>query len=107
MLKLSKEVKNLMERELRQYKDNKRLLNILKAESTTPSRAIIICEERMKYIENVLKKLNPFEKQMFENIFYKNYDWSYCETNFHISKFTYYNIFNKCISLLAQEWGES
>lgn len=107
MLKLSKEVKNLMERELRQYKDNKRLLNRLKADSTTPSRAIIICEDRMRYIENVLKKLSPFEKQMFENIFYENYDWNYCQIKYNVSKSTYYNIFNKCIILLAQEWGES
>lgn len=103
---LSKEVKKLMEREFRQYKDNKRLLNRLNSESTTPSRTVIICEDRMRYIENVLKRLNPFEKQMFENIFYKNYDWTYCEAKYNVSKSTYYNIYNKCINLLAQEWGE-
>ena len=105
MTKLSKETKKLMERELRQYKENKRLLNKLKEDTTSPSRTLLICEDRMKYVENVLKKLTPFEKQMFENIFYKNYDWVYCEANFHISKFTYYNIYNKCINLLAEEWG--
>ena len=106
MSKLSKETKKLMERELRQYKDNKRLLNRLKEDTTSPSRALLICENRMKYIENVINSLTPFEKQMFENIFYRNYDWAYCETHFNISKFTYYNIYNKCINLLAEEWGK-
>lgn len=106
MSKLSKETKKLMERELRQYKDNKRLLNKLKEDTTSPSRALLICENRMKYIENVINSLTPFEKQMFEYIFYKNYDWIYCESNYNISKSTYYNIYNKCINLLAKEWGE-
>ena len=106
MSKLSKETKKLMERELRQYKDNKRLLNKLKEDITSPSRALLICENRMKYIENVINSLTPFEKQMFEYIFYKNYDWIYCESNYNISKSTYYNIYNKCINLLAKEWGE-
>lgn len=106
MSKLSKETKKLMERELRQYKDNKRLLDRLKVNNEVSSRAIIICEDRIKYIENVINSLTPFEKQMFENIFYRNYDWTYCETHFNISKFTYYNIYNKCINLLAEEWGK-
>lgn len=106
MSKLSKETKKLMERELRQYKDNKRLLDRLKINNEVPSRAIIICEDRMKYIENVINSLTPFEKQMFEYIFYKNYDCVYCESNYNISKSTYYNIYNKCINLLAEEWGK-
>lgn len=103
---LSKEIKKLMDREFRQYKDNKRLLNSLKENNTTPSRALLICENRIKCIERIYTGLTPFEKQMFEYIFYKNYDWTYCESNFRISKSTYYNIYNKCINLLAKEWGE-
>ena len=106
MSKLSKEFKILMERELRQYKDNKRLLNRLKVNNATPSRAILICEDRMKYVENVIERLTPFEKQMYDYIFNKNYDWKYCETHFNISRSTYYNIYNKCINLLTEEWGE-
>ena len=103
---LSKEIKKLMDREFRQYKDNKRLLNSLKENNTTPTRALLICENRIKCIEKIYTCLTPFEKQMFEYIFYKNYDWIYCESNFRISKSTYYNIYNKCINLLAKEWGE-
>ena len=106
MFKLSKEMKKLMDREFRQYKDNKCLLNRIKQENKIPSRAVLICEDRMKYIENIYKRLTPFEKQVFEYIFYKNYDWAYCESNFNISKSTYYNIYNKCINFLAAEWGE-
>lgn len=106
MSNLSKEIKKLMEREFRQYKDNKYLLNRLKVDNTIPSRALLICEDRMKYVEKVINRLNPFEKQMFENIFYRNYDWAYCESHFNVSKSTYYNIYNKCINLLAEEWGK-
>ena len=106
MSKLSKETKNFLERELRQYKENKRLLEKLNKHDKIPSRAILICENRVRYIENVFNKLSPFEKQMFEYVFYKNYDCTYCEMHFNISKSTYYNIYNKCINLLAEELGE-
>lgn len=106
MSNLSKEIKKIMERELRQYKDNKYLLNRLKIDNSISSRTLLICEERMKYVENVINRLNPFEKQMFENIFNRNYDWAYCESHFNVSKSTYYNIYNKCINLLAEEWGK-
>ena len=102
---MKKEVKKLMEQELRQYKGNKCLLERLKLNNKTPSRAILICEDRMKFIENIYNNLTPFEKKMFERIFYDNYDWKYCETNFNISKSTYYNLYNKFINSLAKEWG--
>lgn len=103
--KLSKETKKMMDREFRQYKDNKRLLNRLKADTTISTRILLICEDRIRYIENVYNRLSPFEKQVFEYIFYKNFDSIYCELNFNISKSTYYNIYNKCIKKLAEEWG--
>ena len=106
MLKLSKEMKKIMDREFRQFQENKRLLKYLKEGNVIPSRAILICERRINYIEYIYNSLTPFEKQMFENIFYKNLDCSYCETHFGISKSTYYNIYNKCINLLAETWGK-
>lgn len=103
--KLSKEVKKRMEREFKQYWDNKKKLEQLK-QSSQSSRAILLCEERMKYIENVMKQLNPFELQVFHYIFKECCDCIYCETTYNISKSTYYNIYNKSIRLLAEEWGE-
>ena len=90
--KLSKETKILMDREFRQYKENKRLLNFLN-------------QKRMEYIEKIFNNLTPFEKQMYDYIFAKNYDWAFCETHFNISKSTYYNLYNKFINSLAKEWG--
>ena len=128
--KLSKELKKRMDREFRQYWDNKKKLEKLELdiiESNNPgqvnsnsisdltqqkaikllsTRSILYCQERITYIENVFKRLNSFEKQMFERIFKYGYDWLYCSVNFNISKSTYYNIYNKCLYYLAQEWGE-
>lgn len=106
MSNLSKETKKFLERELRQYKENKQLLERLKKEDKMSSRAILICSNRINYIENVFNSLTPFEKQMFEYIFYNHFDWLYCEMHFNVSKSTYYNIYNKIINLLAEEWGE-
>lgn len=106
MSNLSKEMKKLMEREFRQYKENKRLLNSLNEDSENPSRAILICKKRIDYIEYIYNSLTPFEKQMYDYIFNKNYDWSYCETHFNISKSTYYNLYNKFLNSLAKEWGK-
>ena len=128
--KLSKDLKKRMDRELRQYWDNKRKLkklelDIIEANNSTQgnsnsisdltsqktikilsTRSILYCHERIDYIENVLKRLNSFEKQLFLYIFKNGYDWLYCEVNYNISKSTYYNIYNKCLYFLAQEWGE-
>ena len=104
--RLSRELKYKMDRELRQYWHNKNKLEILKSKSNSSTRAILLCEERIMYIENVINRLKPFEKQMFEPIFKHNCDWLYCEKKYNISKSTYYNIYNKCIYFLAEEWGE-
>lgn len=128
--KLSKELKKRMDRELRQYWDNKKKLerleldiidasNFEKGNSSSVSdttsqkaikllstRSILYCQERIKYVENTINRLNSFEKQMFERIFKQQYDWVYCEANFNVSRYTYYNIYNKCIYFLAEEWGE-
>lgn len=130
--KLPKDLKKRMDRELRQYWLNKQKLEQLELEiieATSPkdnqhssnfisdstsqkaiklisTRTILFCKERISYIENVINRLNSSEKQLFECIFKNGYDWLYCEVNFHISKSTYYNIYNKCLFFLAEEWGE-
>ena len=111
--KLSKESKKFYERELRQYWKNKnKLTNLLTRKEKSlkfdpvSSRTIIYLQERIDYIENVIAQLNSFEKEVFYMIFEKNYSWLYCKTEKNIDKNTYYNILNKSIYLLAEEFGE-
>ncbi len=104
--KLNKQVKKFMDRELRQYKTNKKKIIRFEEKNTEASRIILLIKERIEYIENVIKQLNPFEKEVFNLIFFEGRDWLYCEVNKNISKSTYYNIYNKIINLLAEEWGE-
>nr|DAH37177.1 MAG TPA: transcriptional activator [Caudoviricetes sp.] len=129
---LNKDLKKRMDRELRQYWINKKKLERLerdiidesasgngqprantvsnptekKAIRLTSTRSILYCKERITYVENVIKQLNSFEKQVFYLIFKDGCDWSYCKNIKNIDKSTYYNIYNKSIRLLAEEWGE-
>ncbi len=102
--KLSKELKKQMERELRQYTENKHIFETVQNNIST--RTMLIIAQRIKYVENVYSNLKDFEKQIFNFIFVQHKDCLYCERNHNISKSTYYNILNKCVILLAQEWGE-
>jgi len=113
--KIDKEVKKHMERELRQYCTNKKQIQKIEHEimfnstdniKNTSTRTILYLKQRILYIENVIKQLKPFEKEVVELIFFKGYDWIYCENVKNITKSTYYNIYNKSIKLLAEEWGE-
>jgi hypothetical protein len=107
--KLPKELKNKMERELRQYYYNKKKLDRLKAtllNNNISSRSLLYLEERLQYVENAYKRLKPYEQKVYDLIFKDCCDPLYCETNEGISKSTYYNIFNKSIYYLAEEWGE-
>ena len=111
--KLSKESKNFYDRELRQYWKNKKKLSTLldKKEKclddgSMSSRTIIYLQERIEYVETVIKLLSPFEKEVFFLIFKDNCTWLYCETERNIGKNTYYNIYNKIIYMLAKEFGE-
>ncbi len=111
--KLSKESKKFYERELRQYWKNKEKLgNLLHRKEKQPHgdymscRTIIYLCEHIDYIETVINKLKPSEKEIFEMIFKENLGWQYCKTKKNIDKNTYYNIFNKSIYLLAEEFGE-
>ena len=103
---MQKEIKKRMERELYQYYNNKKLLNKLKMENNTSTRRLLYLEQRILYIENILNSLNEFEKKVFDIIFKDKANWVYCENFYNISKSTYYNIINKCVILLAREWGE-
>lgn len=103
--KLSKEVKQYMERELRQYYYNKKKLKKLR-EETTSTRKLIYLEERLYYVENVYKRLKPFEQEIYDFIFKEGYNAKYCETQKGVSKTTYYNILNKSLCYLAEEYGE-
>lgn len=103
--KLPKEIKEKMEREIRQYKHNKKKLERLKAK-LEQTRRLLYLEERIFYVEEVISKLNENEKEVYKLIFEKSYNWLYCQTMFNIDKNTYYNVYNKTLYLLAQEWGE-
>ncbi len=121
--KLPKELKKRMERELRQYYYNKKKLDKLKKtiieekhNSDDPTgdktaklestRSLIYLEERLQYVENVYNRLRPHEQQIYNWIFKDCCNPIYCEIENGISRSTYYNIFNKCIYYLAEEWGE-
>ena len=120
--KLPKEIKNRMERELRQYYDNKKKINRLKTmfaeekpissdptgqkvSSFENTRSLVYLEERIHYVENVYKRLSPFEQEVYNLIFKERANVLYCE-NRSISRSTYYNILNKSIYYVAEEWGE-
>lgn len=128
--KLSRELKKRMEKELRQYWDNVHKLEQLKKEiieetasgdgqprSNTTSdptsqkalklistRSIALLSERILYVTKTINRLKPFEQDIFNLIFKENKDWLYCETMKNVSKTTYYNIMNKSIYYLAEEW---
>ena len=103
--KLPKDVKEKMEREIRQYNHNKKKLERLKMfEANT--RQFLYLEEKLQYVENVYKSLREDEQQIYDLIFKDNCNWLYCQTIYNIDKNTYYNIYNKSLYLLAQEWGE-
>lgn len=104
--KLSKESKKYYERELRQYKSNKKRLKQLLANKNVSTRTLLFLENRINNIEEVIKQLNPFEKEIFDMIFIKGYDWLYCKEIKNIGKYTYYNTLNKIIYMLAKEEGE-
>ena len=102
--KLSKELKSKMEREIRQYDYNKKKLEELKQNGTT--RQLLYIEERLYHVETSYKRLKPNEQDIYNLIFKNNCNWLYCQTMHNIDKDTYYNVYNKSLYYLAQEWGE-
>ena len=106
--KLEKEVKNRMDRELKQYYDNRAKLDRLKASliNNNSSRSLLYIEERLHYVENTYNRLKPYEQEVFKLIFKDQCNPIYCETMKNIGRSTYYNVYNKCLYYLAEEWGE-
>lgn len=104
--KLSKESKKYYERELKQYKENKKRLQQLLSSKKANMRVVLFLENRINNIEAVIRQLDSFEKEVFDMIFIKGYDWLYCKEIKNIGKYTYYNILNKIIYMLAKEEGE-
>lgn len=121
--KLPRELKKRMEREIRQYEGNKKKLDRIKndlidekeydVDSTgkkvtriEATRRLIYLEERLMYIEKAYNRLRPFEQEVYDLIFKQGCDCVYCEAQKNISKTTYYNIYNKSVYYLAEEWGE-
>lgn len=104
--KLPKEIKRYYERELKQYNQNKKKLEKALQGNKINTRTILFLENRINNIETVITQLDSFEKNVFDMIFNKKYDWLYCKTMKNIDKNTYYNILNKCVYMLAQEEGE-
>ena len=100
--KISKELKKRMERELRQYDENKKQLNNLKKNNSASTRKYLYIEQRLIYVENVYEKLKPFEKEVYDLIFKQNYNPIYVETNKNISKSTYYNVLIKVYIFLLK-----
>lgn len=121
--KLPKELKNRMERELRQYYDNRKKLDRLKTMLAEEkpitkdptghkvsmfenTRSLVYLEERLHYVETVYMRLKPFEQEVYNLIFKEKYDSTSCKVMKNIDKSTYYNILNKSTYFLAEEWGE-
>lgn len=103
--KLPTEIKKRMEKEIRQYEHNKKKLERLK-QKEKDTRRYIYLEERLYYVETAYNLLRPDEQNVYNMIFKERCNWLYCQTVYNIDKNTYYNIYNKSLYLLAQEWGE-
>ena len=103
--KLPKEIKERMERELRQYEHNKKKFEKLK-QNEENTRRLLYIEEKLECVETVFKQLRPEEQEIYSMIFKNGFNWLYCQTMYNIDKTTYYNVYNKSLFLLAQEWGE-
>lgn len=104
--KIPKELKNKMEKELRQYWDNVDKLDRLerdiieesggndgqprsnitsdttsqKAMKIMSTRSILVLHERILYVKRTIDRLKPFEREVFYMIFKDNCDCLYCET---------------------------
>ena len=102
--KLPKDIKEKMEREIRQYDSNKKKLEKIKQSGST--RQLLYIEERLEHVETAYELLKEDEQKIYNYIFKKGCNWLYCQTMYNIDKNTYYTVYNKSLYLLAQEWGE-
>ena len=104
MYKLNQDLKKRMEREIRQYDNNKNKIEKMKSQLST--RQLLYLEERLQHVKTAYERLKPNEQEVYDLIFKKGCNWLYCQTMYSIDKTTYYNVYNKSLYLLAQEWGE-
>lgn len=96
-----------MEREIKQYDQNKKKLEHLKTKQKGIStNRFFYLEERIFYVEKVYNSLNENEKKVYDMIFKEGCNWLYCQTMYNIDKHTYYDIYNKILYFLAEEFGE-
>jgi len=70
------------------------------------TRSILVLERRLRYIENVISRLDDDEKEIFKIIFKYRYSQKNAETYKYISADTYYNVYRKVIYYTAVEFGE-
>lgn len=103
--KLPKELKEKMEKEIKQYDYNLKLFEQLKNQNDN-SRRLLYIEHKLYCVENTYNQLDSFEKEVYDYIFKKHYNWLYCESVKRINKNTYYHVYNKSLYLLAKEIGE-
>lgn len=105
--KLPKEIKNKMLREIKQYEHNKKKLHRLQERSQdTTTRQYIYLEERLYYVETVYMRLKDSERKIYNYIFKEGCNWQYCQSFYNIDKHTYYDVYNKSLYFLAEEFGE-
>ena len=94
-----------MEREIKQYEHNVKKLEYLKGKTASTNRLFYL-EERILCVKNAYNRLNENEKKIYDLIFKSSCNWLYCQTMYNIDKDTYYNVFNKSVYFLAEEFGE-
>lgn len=104
--KIPKDLKKRMERELRQYDFNKRKLDELKQKNNCNPRRLLYFEERLEHVETVYMRLKPQEQEVYKLIFKNGCNWLYCQTMYNIDKHTFYDVYNKSLYYLAEEFGE-
>ena len=103
--KLHKELKEKMLTEIEQYDYNLKLFKQLQ-ENNENTRRLLFIEHKLNCVENAYNQLDTFEKEVYDYIFKKHYNWLYCESVKQINKNTYYHVYNKSLYLLAKEIGE-
>ena len=70
------------------------------------TRRLIYLQERIEYVEVAYNRLSEREKKIYKYIFKERCNWLYCQTMYNVSRKAYYNVYNKALIFLAEEWGE-
>ena len=95
-------VKIYVERELKDYKDSKKLIKEFDAE-TTSTREFLLALKRVKAIEKVLSTLGKEDREAAEIIFFEDMTQPKAEITKGISKTAYYYAKDKVIYLTARK----